>query len=58
MEINGMVNNTSIEITCLIKLIYFLPLDVYFVPTIAYLLFSVGDYLGRIVAGRFQKVII
>ena len=30
--------------------------DVYFVPTIAYLLFSVGDYLGRIFAGRIQKV--
>jgi equilibrative nucleoside transporter 1/2/3 len=29
--------------------------DVFFVPTIAYLLFSVGDYLGRIFAGRIQK---
>lgn len=29
--------------------------DVYFVPTIAYLLFSIGDYLGRLIAGRFQK---
>ncbi|KAJ8927108.1 hypothetical protein NQ314_020381 [Rhamnusium bicolor] len=29
--------------------------DVYFVPTIAYLLFSVGDYLGRIFAGRILK---
>nr|CAI5869693.1 unnamed protein product [Callosobruchus analis] len=29
--------------------------DVYFVPTIAYLLFSVGDYLGRIIAGRVMK---
>ncbi|KAJ8946508.1 hypothetical protein NQ318_004643 [Aromia moschata] len=29
--------------------------DVFFVPTIAYLLFSVGDYLGRILAGRLLK---
>lgn len=29
--------------------------DVFFVPTIAYLLFSVGDYLGRILAGKLQK---
>ncbi|CAH1955270.1 unnamed protein product [Acanthoscelides obtectus] len=29
--------------------------DVYFVPTVAYLLFSVGDYLGRIIAGRIMK---
>ncbi|CAG9840886.1 unnamed protein product [Diabrotica balteata] len=29
--------------------------DVYFVPTIAYLLFSIGDYSGRIVAGRLLK---
>ncbi|KAJ8919549.1 hypothetical protein NQ315_002171 [Exocentrus adspersus] len=29
--------------------------DVYFVPTIAYLLFSLGDYLGRIIAGRVLK---
>nr|XP_023011796.1 equilibrative nucleoside transporter 3-like [Leptinotarsa decemlineata] len=29
--------------------------DVYFVPTIAYLLFSTGDYLGRILAGKVLK---
>ncbi|KAL1506038.1 hypothetical protein ABEB36_005473 [Hypothenemus hampei] len=29
--------------------------DVYFVPTITYLLFSVGDYLGRIGAGKILK---
>lgn len=29
--------------------------DVFFVPTIAYLLFSMGDYLGRIGAGKIQK---
>ncbi|KAH1019489.1 equilibrative nucleoside transporter 3 [Dendroctonus ponderosae] len=29
--------------------------DVFFIPTITYLLFSIGDYLGRIAAGRIQK---
>lgn len=29
--------------------------DVYFVPTITYLLFSIGDYAGRIIAGRILK---
>ncbi|CAG9762249.1 unnamed protein product [Ceutorhynchus assimilis] len=29
--------------------------DVFFVPTIAYLLFSTGDYLGRIAAGKLQQ---
>ncbi|XP_050299613.1 equilibrative nucleoside transporter 3-like [Anthonomus grandis grandis] len=29
--------------------------DVFFVPTIAYLLFSIGDYVGRITAGRLQQ---
>ncbi|XP_076252806.1 equilibrative nucleoside transporter 1 [Rhynchophorus ferrugineus] len=29
--------------------------DVFFVPTIAYFLFSVGDYLGRLLAGKCQK---
>ncbi|XP_022905516.1 equilibrative nucleoside transporter 3 [Onthophagus taurus] len=29
--------------------------DVYFVPVIAYLLFSTGDYIGRLLAGKIQK---
>ncbi|XP_066245365.1 equilibrative nucleoside transporter 3 [Euwallacea similis] len=29
--------------------------DLYFIPTITYLLFSIGDYLGRISAGKIQK---
>ncbi|KAG5888278.1 hypothetical protein JTB14_025198 [Gonioctena quinquepunctata] len=29
--------------------------DMYFVPTIAYLLFSIGDYTGRILAGKILK---
>lgn len=30
--------------------------DIYFVPTVNYLLFNVGDYVGRLLAGRFIKV--
>lgn len=33
-------------------------LDKYFVPVIAYLLFSTGDYIGRLIAGKLQKVFI
>ncbi|CAH0560784.1 unnamed protein product [Brassicogethes aeneus] len=29
--------------------------DVFFVPTICYLLFSVGDYFGRIIAGKLLR---
>ncbi|KRT78708.1 hypothetical protein AMK59_6961, partial [Oryctes borbonicus] len=29
--------------------------DKYFVPVIAYLLFSTGDYIGRLIAGKVQK---
>ncbi|KAJ8979198.1 hypothetical protein NQ317_016833 [Molorchus minor] len=29
--------------------------DVFFVPTINYLLFNIGDYLGRLLAGRLLK---
>lgn len=29
--------------------------DKYFVPVIAYLLFSTGDYIGRLIAGKLQK---
>lgn len=30
--------------------------DTYFVPTINYLLFNVGDYFGRLAAGKILKV--
>lgn len=30
--------------------------DIYFVPTVNYLLFNMGDYAGRLLAGRFIKV--
>lgn len=30
--------------------------DKYFVPVVTYLIFSVGDYTGRVLAGFFQWV--
>lgn len=35
-------------------LIFFI--DIYFVPVVTYLIFSCGDYTGRILSGIFQWV--
>lgn len=31
-------------------------LDIYFVPVVTYLIFSTGDYAGRVLSGIFQWV--
>lgn len=54
MEINGMVRFCNNKYS---NFNFKLFLDVYFVPVVAYLIFSCGDYVGRLLAGSLQWVI-
>lgn len=54
----GAWESKGLELTLMEKKVKYFFSDTYFVPTINYLLFNVGDYIGRLIAGRVQKVFV